>query len=256
MSGFAGRALLNARLAARGGVMAGWTAGLYVAHLAQERLVNAERWPQTHDRAVKRWARGALSINNIETILADPLPPERAGVSRLVVCNHRAAFDIPILMAHFGGTMLSRHDIADWPLLGTAAKRANCIFVDRDDPKSGVHAVRSIRKRLEAGITVSIFPEGTTYAGDEIREFSRGAIIAARGLEVELLPVALAYPSGSEFIEDEMGDHMRNFASKGRIRVGVAVGRPRTNDSSARKLAASLREDIVSLVQRARRVRG
>ena len=105
MSRFAGRALVNARLAARGCVMAGWTAGLYAAHLAQERLVEGERWPQTHNRAVKRWARGALSINKVETILADPLPPERPGVPRLVVCNHRAAFDIPILLAHFGGTL-------------------------------------------------------------------------------------------------------------------------------------------------------
>jgi 1-acyl-sn-glycerol-3-phosphate acyltransferase len=249
------RALSGARLVARGAAMTGWTAGLIAAAGIGERLVAPDRHPSMTDRAIRRWARGTLAINRIETRVADPLPPRREGLARLVVCNHRSALDIPVLLAHFGGAMLSRHDVEDWPILGTGAKKANCIFVDRENPQSGARAIRAIRQRLVAGGTVNVFPEGTTYAGDEIREFSRGPLVAARGLEVELLPVALAYPEGTEFTEDEFGDHVANFTSRGRIRVGIAVGKPRMNNGATKKTIAMLRDDIVELVGRARMVR-
>ena len=250
------RALSGARVAFRGAATTTWTAASIAHAELRSRVAQAEQVNDLDDLGIRRWARGTLAINGIQTLVADPLPPPPQGVARLVVCNHRSALDIPILLAHFGGSMLSRHDVADWPVVGRGAKRANCIFVDRDNPQSGATAIRAIRNRLEAGATVNVFPEGTTFAGDEIREFSRGALVAARGLSVQVLPVALAYPSGTEFVEDDFADHVRNFASRPRIRVGVAIGRLRKNDASPRELITSLHDEMKELVKRARQIRG
>ena len=45
--------------------------------------------------------------------------------------------------------------------------------------KSGAGAIRAIQHELERGQTIVLFPEGATFAGDELRPFPGGAFIAA-----------------------------------------------------------------------------
>jgi 1-acyl-sn-glycerol-3-phosphate acyltransferase len=203
--------------------------------------------------ALRAVGMGAVTLGMLgEASQHGTLPPSAAG-ARLVVSNHRSPIDILLLLRLFGGVVLSRADLAKWPVLGLAARRAETIFVDRTDTMSGVLAVRALRDRLANGRTVIVFPEGTTLAGDEVRTFQQGAFAAARGLEVEIIPVGIAYQPGSEFLDESFAEHVTRVARRPRTRVAVAIGTPRPMQGSRKGVAEAVRADVQSLVHEARR---
>ena len=182
----------------------------------------------------------------------------RASVSHgavrpaFVVCNHRSALDILLLCAHFGGALLSRADLAKWPMIGFVARRAGTIFVEREATKSRISAMRQIRETLGSGRGVCLFPEGGTYDGDEVRPFFPGGFAAARGLDVDIVPVGLAYPDGFEFGQHSFADHARQVASRSQNPVAMVVGRAQANLPKAADAAEHFRSEVQTLTHRAR----
>jgi lyso-ornithine lipid O-acyltransferase len=243
-------AIERARAAARVAAMASLTLGMMAGVRVRQRFVSEEERYATYQRWMKRWAHGLLQIFGVHTQVLDPPPP--AAGARLVVANHRSPLDILLVLRQFGGVVLSRSDLANWPVLGVAARSAETIFVDRKDIRSGVVAARTIRDRLSRGRTVTVFPEGTTHAGDEVHPFFEGAFAAARGLQVELVPVGIAYQAGSEFVEPTFGEHLARVAGRRETRVVCAIGRARPMQGTRKEISESLRAEIQELVQRAR----
>ncbi len=180
--------------------------------------------------------------------------PPASGRARLVVANHRHALDIPIVLSLFHGRVLSRADVRDWPLLGSIARWGGTIFVDREKGMSRASAARAIRSGLRDGQTLVVFPEGTTHAGDEVREFHPGAFAGLRDLDVEIVPVGLAYPMGTEFVEDSFVEHLSNTAARSSLRVGIAIGTPVRASAGPREVARTIRESVQQQVLLARAV--
>ena len=241
----------RARGTLRAAAMGAWTLGATQAALVHlgltpppERAALRQSWVQT-------WARGLISVLGVEEHVVAPAPPpsERA---RLVVANHRSPFDILLMLRHCGGSVLARADLEGWPLFGRAAREGGTIFVDRNDPKSGARAIRAMRRKLLDGRTVTAFPEGTTYRGDEVRAFHGGAISAVRGLDAEILPVGLAYEPGSEFVDESFAHYVSRMSGRTRIPVALCFGAPRPAVGTRAELARELRDEVQSLVARAR----
>jgi len=239
----------------RAGGFAGLTAVMLPAFLARmSRTTEADR-RDVQDRWVKRWARALLRLFAIEvTVLGDIPPREQSG--RLLVSNHRSAIDIGVLLAHFGGTMVSRADLAGWPLVGDAARAVGTVFVDRDSAKSGAATIRTIQKHLEEGTSINLFPEGTTFDGDEIRPFHGGAFVSAVRAEAPVLPVGLAYPRGSHaaFVDETFPEHLARLAAGGTTRMVLSIGTPfavRRADR-ATDICARARAEVAEQVARAR----
>lgn len=178
----------------------------------------------------------------------------KAPLPRLIVSNHRTALDIGVLMSELGGSFLSRADLADWPVAGRMAKRADTIFVDRESRGSGAMAIRTIRRRLREGGSVIVFPEGTTYAGDEVRPFRGGAFVATRGLETEILPVGIAYPLGVEYVGQGFVEHVRSVAARPSTPVQLVVGLPFRCEGTTSEVAEKTHEIVQALVLEARRL--
>jgi 1-acyl-sn-glycerol-3-phosphate acyltransferase len=243
--------LETARSAARALGMGALTLGMLGGVSLHQRLVPAESQQALFQAWMKTWADRVLRIFGVSWSLHGELPPMAAG-ARLVVSNHRSPLDILLMLRLFGGVVLSRSDLANWPVLGLAARRAETIFVDRADTVSGVLAVRALRDRLEKGRTVIVFPEGTTLAGDEVRVFQQGAFAAARGLPVEIVAVGIAYPPGSEYLDETFVEHMTRMARRPRTRVALAIGAPRPMQGSRKGVAEAVRADVQSLVNEAR----
>lgn len=232
---------------------------LYLSH--HHRSTEAEK-DVVRDLWVKRWARALLRLFAIEVALRGSIPPPtRKGTpGRLVVANHRSAIDIGVALANFGGTMVSRADVATWPVVGAAARSVGTVFVDRSDAKSGALTIRTIQKQLEDGQTITLFPEGTTFAGDEVRPFHGGAFIAAARARAEVLPVGLAYPahSGAAFLDETFLAHLGRLARSTATRVGLAVGSPilATAGMRASELTREAHAAVTRLVAEARRLSG
>jgi 1-acyl-sn-glycerol-3-phosphate acyltransferase len=151
---------------------------------------------------------------------------------------------------------VSRADVAGWPIVGTAARAVGTVFVDRSSAESGAATIRVIQKHLEAGRTIALFPEGTTFDGDEVRPFRGGAFIAAARAGAEILPVGLAYPraSGAAYVGETFPRHLARLATSRATRMVVAVGAPfvARRGTRARDLTEQARAQVAAAVGRAR----
>ncbi len=166
----------------------------------------------------------------------------------LVVANHQSALDIAVMLSIFGGVMVSRHDVADWPLLGRMAKHGATIFVDRDDGHSGAAAVRAMQRRLCEGRTVVAFPEGRTFPEDTVHDFHPGAFAAVRALNVPVVPVGLAYSPAVPYVHESFAKHLGRIAARPRTRVSVRVGEPLPPGLDPRNAATAARARVQELV--------
>jgi lyso-ornithine lipid O-acyltransferase len=229
----------------------GLTLGMLSAYQLHRRLIPRERDPALFDSYRHRWLGYVLDLFGVDLTLGSELPPPATG-ARLVVSNHRSALDIAVLLWMFGGNIVSRGDIASWPLIGTIAKLAGTIFVDRSEGMSRATAARAIRRRLSEGGSVVMFPEGTTFGGDQVRVFHPGVFGALRGLQVEIVPVGLAYEPGIEWLDESFAEHLNRTAGRRRTRVVACVGTSRSLGEDPKVFAKDLRDDVQKLVETAR----
>ena len=219
------------------------------AYALRDALAKGGERDEVRDRWIRRWSGALLALFEVRVRLAGAIPPSVGERGTLVVANHRSTIDIAVLLHTFGGYMVSRADLARWPLVGVAARKVNTVFVDRGDAMSGASALRAVRDLLKKGRTVSIFAEGTTFADDEVRPFHAGAFLAALRTGAQLLPVGIAYErgSGAAFVNESFPQHLARMSAAPPTRVVVRIGEPQVVDERAR--AAQLRDRARAAVQ-------
>jgi 1-acyl-sn-glycerol-3-phosphate acyltransferase len=222
------------RRAARVAGFGALTAAMLPGFVAHEALANPEDRERVRQRWVEAWCAMLLTLFGVDVRVQGRPPPRTRG--HLVVANHRSTADILILLRSFGGHMVSRADLAKWPLVGAAARSVGTLFVDRNDAVSGATAVRSIRTRLARGATIIVFPEGTTFPEDEVKPFQPGAFVAAMRSGADVVPVGLAYATGSgaAFVNESFPAHLARMAAAPPSRAAMCIGAPIPMDPDAR----------------------
>ena len=248
-----GHLVSNARVSVRASGLALLTIAQLGAVEAHQRLADPEQRDVVFDRHMRVWVRTLLRMFRVKVVQHPKAAPHQRAKARMVVSNHRSPIDIAIILSIFGGQVLSRGDLSDWPILGTAARKAGTIFVDREQSASGAQAIRQIRRRLQEGATISVFPEGTTFEGDEVRPFRMGAFVGMQRLDVEVVPVGIAYEPGAEFVDETFLEHLKRSAARRTTRVSVCIGEPFKAEGRAAELGNRLHEAVQSLVHEARR---
>jgi 1-acyl-sn-glycerol-3-phosphate acyltransferase len=222
------------RFGARTAAFAGTTAALWSC-LEVERL--APRGASDDallDKWVPRWARLLLDVFAVRLRTAGPhigtgTYPGRGddGVGRVFVCNHRSGLDIPITFALAEARLVSRHDLARWPFIGLGARRIGTLFVDRASLRSGATVLKEMVRALRRGAGIAIYPEGTAFAGDEVRPFRPGAFQAACRTGAEVVPLGLAYGDEAAYFGDEgFLDHMQRVSGLPAVEAAVVAGEP------------------------------
>ncbi len=228
--------------------VAAWTASIVYSHRFASLVRRDLNTPAGKKPFITAWGRAVFPLFGLDLHLVESQPSYQSPY--LVVANHRSPLDILVCMHLAGGVVLSNHTVASMPIFGPAAKATDTIFVDRDDSRSGAKAIRTMRTRLREGRNVIVFPEGTTFRGDEVRPFKRGAFSAARGLDVKVLPIGLAYPPGCEYVGETFGQHLARISARPRTSIWVAIGEPIAVPANAEQ-EEGVRRAVQAMVDRA-----
>jgi 1-acyl-sn-glycerol-3-phosphate acyltransferase len=211
---------------------------------------------------VPRWAGALLWIFGIRVDARGPHVERGAqypgrgdnGVGRIFVMNHRSGVDIPVMLSQVAAHAISRHDLANWPLIGPGSRRVGTLFVDRASRRSGAEVLKQVDDALDRGEGVAMFPEGTAFAGDEVHEFRPGAFKAAQRAGAEIVPMGVAYDNPDAYYRKESFlDHMKRGASFRCLRAAVEIGEPIVvGELSPVELKELTRQRVVELVAKAR----
>lgn len=252
------------RFLARTAGFVGVTFGMYgllevdtAASPSGEREVVLHKW-------IRRYGKALVRLFGVEVVARGPyvdrgeVYPGRdaRGKGRIFVMNHRSGLDVPITLAYVESAILSRADLAHWPVIGVAARRVGTVFVDRSNKQSGATAINVMVETVESGRGVMIYPEGTTFEGDEVRPFRAGAFLAAMRTDAEIVPVGLAYAGeASSFGEETFAQHMMRVSAAPRTRAAIVVGDPlRVGSDDVDVLRERVRGEVQALVHEARRL--
>jgi 1-acyl-sn-glycerol-3-phosphate acyltransferase len=135
------------------------------------------------------WSKAALAALGIRTVLEGE--PPVGGC--LVVANHVSWLDIPAIACVRPASFLCKEEIGSWPAIGWLLRQVGTVFMRRGSAFAAWRAVKAIGPRLAAGESLSVFPEGTTTPGHEVKPFFPAMFQAAVDSGNLVQPVALAY---------------------------------------------------------------
>ncbi len=140
--------------------------------------------------SMRWWARANCFILGI---YVTPSGSYKQNDVFFIVSNHCSYLDILIIGTIMPSVFVSKREVASWVFLGRMVKLAGTVFVNRESKTAAVRVLEAIKERLESGISVVVFPEGTTNDGLTIRDFKSVFFKAPIDSKVPILPLSIVY---------------------------------------------------------------
>ena len=139
------------------------------------------------------------------TVIGEENVPKDEAV--LYIGNHRSYFDVVLTYARCPGltSFMAKQEIARIPLLSTWMRFLHCLFLNRKDIKQGLKTILAAIDLIKNGISVFIFPEGTSSTASdqtELLSFHEGSFKVAAKTDCLIVPVALT--NTSQIFEDHI----------------------------------------------------
>jgi 1-acyl-sn-glycerol-3-phosphate acyltransferase len=113
--------------------------------------------------------------------------------SYVIVYNHNALLDVPLSAPYVPGPnkTIAKASFAKVPIFGLFYKRGS-ILVDRKDEKSRIKSYDQMKKVLQSGINMCIYPEGTrNRTAEPLKQFYDGAFKLAIDAKKDIIPCIL-----------------------------------------------------------------
>ncbi len=180
------RLRLYARLIRLTGVVA---VGLILASaLKLQTLIGASPRHATRHRLCRWWLARLTTALPYQVRLTGVRPSHPA----LWIANHQSWADIPLLGMLQPMAFLSKYELRHWPLFGWLAAEAGTLFIKRGGGDSGM-LNQQLSGALSQGLSLLIFPEGTTTDGIVLRTFHSRLLACAIETGTPIQLVAIRY---------------------------------------------------------------
>jgi 1-acyl-sn-glycerol-3-phosphate acyltransferase len=170
-----------------------------------------------------------------------------------VAANHVSWLDIPAVLAVEPMSVVAKSAVRRWPVIGFMAARARTIFIDRRRLRRLPVTVAEMAGRLHSGLSVLVFPEGSTWCGRTLGQFYPAAFQSAIDAGAAVRPVALRYrlADGSPttvaaFVGDDtlLASVLRVVSTRGLI-IEVEAGPVADAHGAARRSMAATTASVV-----------
>lgn len=198
----------------------------------------------------RAWARALLAVLGVR-LEVEGRPPEPPF---LLVANHLGYLDVLVLAATVPTVFVAKAEIAGWPVFGALARAGGTVFVDRAARREIPRVAAEMRRVLEEGRGVVLFPEGTSTCGAEVAPFrpSLLAPAAAGSLPVSWAVLGYATPAGSPpahlavcwWGDMPLPGHLLGLLALPAIDARVTFGSEAVADPDRKRLADRLHEEV------------
>jgi 1-acyl-sn-glycerol-3-phosphate acyltransferase len=150
---------------------------------------------------MKWWGRSVLFLLGV-VVQRNQIP---SLPTYILMPNHRSYVDIFLMSALSPSAFIAKAELLTWPLIGLALRHCKAIMVKRDSLKSMVETMNAIQQSIEKGVSVTLFPEGTTFRGPGTRLFKSGSFKIAAELGIPVIPCAISYRNaGHAWVGNDM----------------------------------------------------
>ncbi len=227
-------------------------AGLALLHAPWLALNGRKLSPATRRaRWLRRWSARALPLIGVAVELRG-----RAPDGGMLVCNHVSYLDMPALTAGTEMVFLSKAEVRHWPLIGLIARAGGTLFVDRSRRADVAELGPEFVPVIEEGVVLTLFPEGTSTAGDRVQPFHSSLLAPAARHGWLVTPAFIRYEAEGASVADEVAywrdmtflPHFLNLLGKRRVRAVVTFGEPLRN-SDRKALARELHRAVCALAR-------
>jgi 1-acyl-sn-glycerol-3-phosphate acyltransferase len=146
----------------------------------------------------------------------------------ILVSNHRSYTDPLISLQHALAYPVGMAEIAQWPIIGFAARASGVLFVRRDSRESRHSTLAAMEKALSEGLPILIYPEGVTSGMKTTTRFRLGSFRAAAKLGIPVIPCAIDYNDTEVYWvrNESFLSHLSREFSKWRVTCKVKYGPP------------------------------
>ena len=219
--------------------------------LLWDAAVDGRLGERTHHACAQRaaWlAENLAAIHGVQIDCTGQIPHGPV----VLVANHVGYFDPMVLLSLVPAMPIAKREIVEWPVLGGSLAALGVALVRRGDPYDGARALRRAMCALEAGVSVLVFPEGTTTHGDSVLPLRRGIFGIASRLGVPVVPVVLRYEGrdASWVGDDWFLPHYARSLGRAELRVRVEFGEPMAAQQEPRAYASDVQRRMIAMLDR------
>jgi 1-acyl-sn-glycerol-3-phosphate acyltransferase len=203
------------------------------------------------DRAawLQRHSQRLLRVLHVRLRADGPVP-----APGFLVANHLSYLDILVLAALAPCVFVAKREVRGWPLFGWFARMAGTVFVDRERRTDAGRAVAAMRALAGQGVTVVLFPEGTSSDGRVVLPFKSALLEPLTG-EPACAVAHLRYALTDGDPADEvcywrdmtLFPHLVNLLAKEVVAAELRSGQAPTRGLERKELAGALRERVAAL---------
>ena len=224
------------------------------------------RKPEWRDRLAQSMYGLLLRIVDVQVRQIGKISTQRPV---LIASNHVSYLDVLVLGSCANLRFMPKSEVAQWPLIGTLCRLADCLFVERR-ARSITQGNDALRERMQKKQAVVLFPESTTGNGLHVLPFKPAffSVFEAPPEEARplLQPVAIHYthvwkvpidrmqwPDIAWFGDMELWPHLWNVLKMGGIYVDVHwLPVMDTENKDRKQIAQQCQAAIVTQIENAR----
>jgi len=138
------------------------------------------------------WGKILLSIAGAKVKIQgrENFDPQK---SYILVSNHQSTFDIFALLGYLSLQFrwIAKASLFRTPFLGWAMSRIGYIPIERDSPKKAYRSMLQAAEKVQQGVSVIIFPEGTRSPDGNLQPFKKGVFLIALKSQAPILPITI-----------------------------------------------------------------
>ncbi len=161
-----------------------------IAILAHVLRIDAGR-NRVQQWCMRTWARSLMWAGGVKVVVhgAEHIDAERGTV---YASNHLSWFDIFAVASELPRyTFVAKAELRKIWMFGWGAEGAGVVFMSRENRKSAFDTYAEVAKKVQGGLSVVVYPEGTRGGNYKLRPFKKGPFVLAIQAGAPVVPVVV-----------------------------------------------------------------